>query len=56
MRITKRLNDPQQGLIAETTPLAQALLGGVVGDEVPLNVPGAANRVLRIVAIHRDTP
>jgi len=54
VRITKRQTDPQQGLIAETTPLAQVLLGGVVGDEVALTVPGMAERLLRIVGIKRD--
>jgi very-short-patch-repair endonuclease len=54
VRITKRMTDPQQGLIAETTPLAQVLLGAVVGDEVVLNVPGTPKRLLRIIAIKRD--
>ena len=54
VRITKRMTDPQQGLIAEATPLAQVLLGGVVGDEVVLSVPGMPERLLRIVGIKRD--
>ena len=53
VRITKRMTDPQQGLIAEGTPLAQVLLAGVVGDEVVLNVPGMPKRLLRIVGIKR---
>ncbi|MGB7602739.1 MAG: AAA domain-containing protein, partial [Candidatus Sulfotelmatobacter sp.] len=53
VRITKRITDPQQGLIAEATPLAQVLLGGVVGDEVVLNVPSMPKRLLRIVSIKR---
>jgi transcription elongation GreA/GreB family factor len=54
VRITKRMTDPQQGLIAEATPLAQVLLGAVVGDEVVLSVPGMPERLLRIVGIKRD--
>ena len=53
VRITKRVTDPMQGLIAEATPLAQVLLGAVVGDEVALNVPGMPKRSLRIVSIKR---
>jgi very-short-patch-repair endonuclease len=54
VRITQRTTAVEQGLIAERTPLAQVLLGGVVGDEVVLNVPGVAKRMLRIVGIKRD--
>lgn len=53
VRITKRVKDPTQGLIAEATPLAQVLLGAVVGDEVALNVPGMPKRSLRIASIKR---
>lgn len=54
VRITRSTTALEQGLIAELTPLAQVLLGGVVGDEVALNVPGVAKRILRIAAIKRD--
>jgi transcription elongation GreA/GreB family factor/very-short-patch-repair endonuclease len=54
VRITKRTTSLEQGFIAEATPLAQSLLGSVVGDEVVLNVPGVAKRMLRILAIRRD--
>ncbi len=54
VRITKRMTDLQQGLIAEATPLAQVLLGAVIGDEVVLNVPGMPERLLQIVGIKRD--
>lgn len=56
VQITQRVTAIEQGLIAERAPLAQALLGGVVGDEVPLSIPGVPNRALRIVAIKRDEP
>ena len=54
VRITKRTTIIEQGLIAERTPLAQILLGGVAGDEVVLNVPGVPKRILRIVTIKRE--
>lgn len=54
VRITRSTTALDQGLIAERTPLAQVLLGGVVGDEVALNLPGIGKRSLRIVAIKRD--
>jgi transcription elongation GreA/GreB family factor/very-short-patch-repair endonuclease len=53
VRITKKTTALDQGLIAETTPLAQALLGGVVGDEVFLNLPGIPKKTLRIISIKR---
>src|SRR5580700_2513300 len=54
VRLTKRNTVIEQGLIAEHTPLAQALLGSVVGDDVTLSVPGNPKRILRILAIKRD--
>jgi transcription elongation GreA/GreB family factor len=54
VRITRSTTALEQGLIAERTPLAQVLLGGVVGDEVALNPPGVVKRLLRIAAIKRD--
>jgi transcription elongation GreA/GreB family factor/very-short-patch-repair endonuclease len=54
VRITRNTTALEQGLIAERVPLAQALMGGVVGDEVSLNVPGLPRRALRIMAIKRD--
>jgi transcription elongation GreA/GreB family factor len=54
VRITRSTTALEQGLIAERTPLAQALLGGVVGDEVALNIPAIGKRTLRIMAIKRD--
>jgi very-short-patch-repair endonuclease len=54
VRITQRTTALEQGFIAERTPLAQALLGAVIADEVALNIPGVTKRILRIVAIKRD--
>ena len=39
VRITKRDTDLSQGIIAEHTPLAQALLGALIGDMVELRIP-----------------
>ena len=53
VRITHRASDLANGVISEATPLAQALLGALAGDEVPLHVPGASRRLFRIMAIHK---
>jgi len=51
IRITRGTSDLVNGLISENTPLARALLGATTGDEVPLHLPGNAQRVFRVVAI-----
>jgi transcription elongation GreA/GreB family factor len=56
VRITQRTTALDQGMVAATTPLAQSLLEAVVGDEVSLAVPGVPRRILRILAIKRDSP
>jgi len=53
VRITHRASDLANGVISEATPLAQALLGALAGDEVPLHVPGTARRLFRIMAINK---
>lgn len=53
VRITTFRSDLDHGFIAETTPLAQALLGAEKGDEVVLRVPGKPAQTLRILAIQR---
>ncbi|MGC2525892.1 MAG: DUF4011 domain-containing protein [Stellaceae bacterium] len=53
VRITHRASDLANGVISEATPLAQALLGALAGDEVPLHVPGASRRLFHIMAIHK---
>ena len=53
VRITNRPSDLANGLISENTPLAQALLGALAGDEVPLNVPGGSRRLFRIMSISK---
>lgn len=54
VKITLRKTDPAMGFIAEVTPLAQALLGAVVGDEVVLRVPGKEPQRFLIKAIRRS--
>lgn len=53
VRITQSHNDFGQGLVASHTPLAQALMGGVVGDTVVLRVPGQPAKQFNIKAIKR---
>jgi len=53
MRITEKIQDVSAGLIAQHTPLAQALLGAMVGDAVVLRVPGHQSRPLEIKAIKK---
>jgi hypothetical protein len=56
VRITNRSSDLANGLISENTPLAQALLGAVAGDEVPLHLPGGASRLFRVISIGKPGP
>ena len=52
--ITLRTTNPDQGLVAESTPLAQALLGATVGESVVLRVPGRAAHSLTLLSINRS--
>lgn len=57
VRLTSGRTAIDHGLIAETTPLAQALLGAIAGDEVVLRVPGKPAQsfiVKKIVRSHED--
>jgi transcription elongation GreA/GreB family factor len=49
--ITRNRTDLAAGLIAETTPLAQVLLGAVVGEQVELRIPNQRERILEIMRI-----
>jgi transcription elongation GreA/GreB family factor len=53
VRISNRSSDLANGLISESTPLAQALLGALAGDEVPLHLPGGSRRLFRIISISK---
>jgi very-short-patch-repair endonuclease len=54
VQITEGPSDIASGVVSVTTPLAQALLGAVVGDEVSLHQPGARPRAFRIIMINRQ--
>ena len=51
VRITNGRSDLANGLVSESTPLAQALLGAIAGDEVLLHLPGGTRRLFRVVGI-----
>lgn len=51
--ITRNRTDLASGLIAETTPLAQVLLGAVVGDQVELRIPSRGEQTLEIIGIKK---
>lgn len=53
IQIIRGHGDTNLGTIGVNVPLAQALLGTEVGDEVELNVPGRPRRLLRIIDIER---
>ena len=55
VRITHTATDLAKGSISKATPLAQALLGAAVGDEVPLLIAGGRRRVFRITSIARPS-
>lgn len=52
-RIVQGKNDVANGLVSSAAPLAQVLLGAVIGDEVTLHVPGTPARTFRIMEIKR---
>lgn len=54
VRLTKTRTDIANGFLAETVPLAQAILGAVVGDEVILRVPGVPPQAFTIKKIVRS--
>ena len=53
VRITNGPSNLAHGLISENTPLAQALLRALAGDEVPLHLPGASRRLFRVISISK---
>jgi hypothetical protein len=52
-QITHQVSDLANGLVSAKTPLAQALLGAIVMDEVALHLPGTQRRTFRITGITR---
>ncbi len=53
VQITHRKDDFANGIVNESRPLAQALLGAVVGDEVALHLAGGVSKTFRIIEIKR---
>jgi transcription elongation GreA/GreB family factor len=53
VRIVRESSAPQDGVVAAGVPLAQALLGSLVGDEVSMHVPGSRKRSFRIIDVKR---
>ncbi|OJV39988.1 MAG: hypothetical protein BGO25_09330 [Acidobacteriales bacterium 59-55] len=53
VQITNGIDDFANGTVHKLKPLAQALLGAVVGDEVTLHLVGAVPRVFKIIAIEK---
>jgi very-short-patch-repair endonuclease len=54
VQITQERTDTTAGLVHRATPLAQALLGAVSGDEVIMHLPGASARTFHIVEVKRE--
>jgi very-short-patch-repair endonuclease len=55
VQISARGSDLNSGVVGVATPLAQALLGAVAGDEVQLHLPGTAQRTFRVIGITRSS-
>lgn len=53
VQITQGKDDFSNGIVNESRPLAQALLGAVIGDDVALHLAGSASKTFQIVEIIR---
>ncbi len=53
VQITSGKDDFSNGIVHESRPLAQALLGAVVGDEVALHLTGSSSKTFQVVEIKR---
>jgi transcription elongation GreA/GreB family factor len=53
VQITKGKDDFTNGIVNESRPLAQALLGAVIGDEVTLHLVGQPPKKLLVIEIRR---
>ena len=54
VQIASGREDLARGILHESRPLSQALLGAVVGDEVSLHLAGTASRTFRVLEIRRS--
>jgi transcription elongation GreA/GreB family factor len=53
VQITNGKDDFTNGIVNESRPLAQALIGAVVGDEVTLHLAGSASKTFQVIEIKR---
>jgi transcription elongation GreA/GreB family factor/very-short-patch-repair endonuclease len=53
VQITSGKDDFSNGIVNESRPLAQALLGAVVGDEIALHLTGSASKTFQVIEIKR---
>lgn len=53
VQITRGKDDFSNGIVNESRPLAQALLGAAVGDEVILHFAGSASKIFQVIEIKR---
>jgi transcription elongation GreA/GreB family factor len=53
VQITRGKDDFSNGIVNKSRPLAQALLGAVVGDEVALHLTGSASKTFQVIEIKR---
>lgn len=53
IQITRGKDDFANGIVNESRPLAQTLLGAIVGDEVALHLAGSVSKTFQIVEIKR---
>lgn len=51
--ISKNRFDPNNGIVSEASPLGQALIGAVEGEEVPFSTPAKPDQALVVVRIER---
>ena len=56
VQITHGQDDFTNGIVNHSRPLAQALLGAVVGDDVILHLTGSTPKSFQIIEIRRPTP
>lgn len=54
VQITVNRDDFANGLVSESRPLAQTLLGAVIGDEVALHLPGTSPKIFRVIDIKKS--
>ena len=54
IQITSGMDDFSNGIVNKSRPIAQALLGAIIGDEVALHLTGSASKTFQIVEIIRS--